>query len=364
MGESDLGPRAKAATSPGQATVPAEPVGGTVILGLDIGGTQIRAAAVLADGSRLGRAAVAMPGGAGRSSEGEVFSVCERLLRTVLEELPAGIRGHVVAVGISSAGPVDPWRGVVVDPPNIPALHDSALADELEARLGLPAYLERDTNVAALAEHWLGAARGCSDFLYVTVSTGLGGAIFRDGSLLLGPDGTAGELGHVTLLVDDGPPCGCGGTGHLEGIASGSGLARQARAELSSVGSRFLAERAEQAPLTGRDVAEGEQAGDRVCTALMDRARRAFAIACVGWVNAFNPETIVVGGTVAERQGERWLAPARAAVRTTALTVPARRVRIVPAELGDDVSLVGAGPLVATRHGDPAWRARRGRRAR
>ena len=361
MRESAFDPGAMADACADRQAVPSEPVAGTVVLGLDIGGTQIRAAAVLADGARLGRRAVATPGGAGAIAESEVFSACERLLRAVLEGLPGGVRGRVVAVGISSAGPVDPWRGVVVDPPNVPALRDSSLADELEARLGLPAYLERDTNVAALAEHWLGAARGCRDFLYVTVSTGLGGAIFRDGSLLLGPDGTAGELGHVTLLMDDGPPCGCGGTGHLEGIASGSGLARQARAASSSADSRFLAERAARANLTGRDVAEGEQAGDAVCAALMERARKAFAIACVGWGNAFNPEKIVVGGTVAERQGERWLAPARAAVETTALAPRARSVRIVPAELGEDVSLVGARPLVADRHGYPAWRARRGR---
>ena len=333
-----------------------------VVLGLDIGGTQIRAAAVLSDGSRLGRIALPTPVGVGPRAEGDIYSACERLLRDVLGQLPAPVRGRVVGVGISSVGPVDPWRGVVVDPPNVPALRDSPLADELEARLGLPAYLERDTNVAALAEHWLGAARGCADFLYVTVSTGLGGAIFHEDRLVLGPDGTAGELGHVTLVLGDGPECGCGGTGHLEGIASGSGLARQAQSRLAASASDFLAERAGRAPLTGRDVAEGEQAGDAVCAALMERARGAFALACVGWVNAFNPQKIVVGGTLAERQGERWLKPARAAVESSALAVPARRVRIVPAELGEDVGLVGAWPLVVGRHGDPAWRARRGSR--
>ncbi len=337
---------------------------GMVVLGLDIGGTQIRAAAILPDGSRLGRSTSATPAGTGPRAEGKVYATCEGLLREALAQLPPSLRGRVVAVGISSAGPVDPWRGVVVDPPNVQALHGSPLADELEARLGLPAYLERDTNVAALAEHWLGAARGCADFLYITASTGLGGAIFSEGHLVLGPDGTAGELGHLTLLLEDGARCGCGGRGHLEGIASGSGLARQARDALESGGSDFLAARESQAPLTGRDVAEGEDAGDIVCAALMERARLAFALACVGWVNTFNPDKIVVGGTLAERQGERWLAPARAAVERSALAVPARRVRIVPAKLGEDVGLVGAWPLVVGRHGDPRWRAARSRPAR
>jgi glucokinase len=199
--------------------------------------------------------------------------------------------------------------------------------------------------------------------MYVTVSTGLGGAVYADGRLLLGPDGTAGEIGHVTLL-EGGPRCGCGGVGHLEAISSGSGLAGQARDCIVSTTagvsiSPFLAEREAVAPLTGRDVAEGELAGDSICTALMARARRAFAIACVGWVNTFNPERIVIGGTVAQRQGERWLEPARAEIAATGLRSPSARVQIVAAELGEDVGLVGAWPLVAERHGDPMWRAQR-----
>jgi len=331
-----------------------------VVLALDLGGTQIRAATIMPAGERLARRAVATPLAGGAEA---IYAACADLLLGVRADLARETRERLAAIGISSMGPVDPRRGLVVDPPNVSALRDAPLADELEARVGLPAYLERDTNVAALAEHWLGAARGCRDFMYVTVSTGLGGAIYHDGSLLLGPDGTAGEIGHVCLMADDGPRCGCGGVGHLEAISSGSGLAGQARDAVAAGRSEFLAGRAVAAPLTGRDVAEGEIAGDEACVRLMTRARLAFAIACVGWVNAFDPERIVVGGTVAERQGEGWLEPARAAVAATGLRAPARRVRIVAAELGNDVGLVGARPLVEGRHGDPAWRERRARRS-
>ncbi|MGD0017904.1 MAG: ROK family protein [Candidatus Limnocylindrales bacterium] len=335
---------------------PAPEAAEMVVLALDVGGTQIRAAAVLPDGSRLGRRAAPTPLALGAEA---IFAACADLLRGVADGLPAQVRGRVAAIGISSVGPVDPWRGLVVDPPNVPPLRDAPLADEMETRLGLPAFLDRDTNVAALAEHWLGAARGCRDFLYVTVSTGLGGAVVHDGRLMLGPDGTAGELGHVTLMMDGGPRCGCGGTGHLEGIAAGAGLAAQARDEVALGNSAFLLARAELAPLTARDVAEGELAGDPACELLMQRARRAFAVACVGWVDAFNPTLIVVGGTLAERQGERWLGAARAEVESSAFRAPAARVRIVPAQLGDDVGLVGAWPLVALRSGDPTWREKR-----
>jgi glucokinase len=324
-----------------------------VVLALDIGGTQIRAGAVLPDGSRRGRCAAPTPVADGAEA---IYSSCARLLRAVTDGLPAGLRRRVAAIGISSMGPVDPWRGLVVDPPNVPSLRDAPLAGQMEKRLGLPAFLDRDTNVAALAEQWRGAARGCPDFLYVTVSTGLGAAVMHEGSLMLGPDGMAGELGHITVILEGGPPCGCGGLGHLEGVAAGAGLAAQARSEVAAGRSPFLALREAAAALTARDVAEGELAGDAACTRLMDRAREAFAVACVGWVNAFDPTLVVVGGSLAERQGERWLNPAREAVRRYAFRVPAARVSIVPAQLGEDVGLVGAWPLVARRIGDPRWR--------
>ncbi|MGD0862461.1 MAG: ROK family protein [Candidatus Limnocylindrales bacterium] len=329
---------------------------GMVVLAVDIGGTQIRAAAILPDGSCLARRSAPTPVSDGAEA---IYQTCATLLRGVADDLPEAAGWRPEAIGISSMGPVDPWRGFVVDPPNVCSLRDAPLADEMEARLGLPAYLERDTNVAALAERWRGAARGVDDFLYVTVSTGLGASVFHDGRLLLGPDGTAGELGHITLMMDGGPRCGCGGTGHLEGIAAGAGLARQATDEVACGRSPFLRARADVAHLTARDVAEGELAGDEACGRVMRRARRAFALACVGWVDALNPALIVVGGTLAERQGERWLKPARAEVERTAFRTPAARVRIVPAQLGEDVSLVGAWPLVAERMGDPVWREKR-----
>jgi glucokinase len=332
----------------------------TLVLALDLGASQIRGSVVQADGQLRGRATAVTPHDGGPEA---IYAACATTLITSRDTLPPDDRARVVAVGISSMGPVDPWRGMVVDPPNVPALRDAPLAAEIEARLGLPAFLDRDTNVAALAERWLGAARDCDHFLYVTVSTGLGGAIFRDGFLLRGPDGTAGELGHISLMPVGGPLCGCGGSGHLEAIASGSGLARQAAAALASSetsgssaagsnhhASPFLAARLSTAGrVTGRDVAEGELAGDALCVRLMGRARQAFAIACVGWVDAFNPERVVVGGAVAQGQGDRWLDPARAEVARTAFRGPGSRVRIVPAQLGPDVGLVGAWPLVAER---------------
>jgi glucokinase len=267
----------------------------------------------------------------------------------------------VMGVGISSPGPIDPWRGVVVDTPNMgPEYHDVHIAAAVEDGLGLPAFLDRDTNVAALGEMAFGAAWDCADFLYLTVSTGVGGAIVSQGRIFHGPDGTAGELGHMPVAMEG--ECGCGGTGHLEAYASGTAFARFGRQAVAEGRSPFLAERAKEKGIErieGKDVGQGEEAGDATCHAIMEQGRRAFAVACVGFVDAFNPSRIVVGGSISAAQGERLLGPARALVAATAFKTPRNRVQIVQAELGDDVGLAGCHPLVIARIGDPIWRGGR-----
>lgn len=268
-------------------------------------------------------------------------------------EAPADIAAAIAGIGACSPGPVDPAAGVILETPNLGSnFRDIPLAAELSKAEDLPAFLDRDTNVAALGERAFGAARDCDDFIYLTVSTGVGGAIVAGGELFHGPDGLAGELGHVPVSLD-GPRCGCGGIGHVEAFAAGASLARMADALVAAAASPFLADRArELAPgegLTAKDVAEGSLAGDPACAEVMSTARRAVAAACVGYVNTFNPHRIVIGGSIAEHEGDRLLEPIRAAIASEAFQVLARRVRVVPAALGGDVSLAGAQPLVMSR---------------
>lgn len=341
------------------------------VLALDLGGTQIRAAAILPDGSRLARVARPTPSAEGA---GAVVQACLTALLDAREAAPAEIRDGLAGIGISSPGPVDPARGIVVEPPNLGHdFRDVPLASLVAECLALPAFLDRDTNVAALGEQAFGAGRGFDDFLYITVSTGLGGAIVSDGRLIHGPDGMAGEIGHLQLAFD-GPRCGCGGIAHLEAYASGVAIARDARALVEAGRSPFLAVRAAAhaqdgdatadrgtardgiAALDARDVAEGEDAGDPACREVMDRARQAFAAACVGLTNLLNPSRIIVGGSLADNQGDRLLGPARREIRANTFSRPGARVALVPAELGADVSLAGALPLVAARLAEPGWR--------
>jgi glucokinase len=337
----------------------APPLAGAV-LALDLGGTQVRAAAVLPGGSLVGVRRSRTPV---RDGADAIVAACIAALEAARDDLATlPDAPPPVGIGISAPGPVDPLAGAIVDPPNLgPTFRDVPLAPRIEEAIGLPAVLDRDTQVAALAEGRFGAAAGCDDFLYVTVSTGIGGAIVTGGRLVRGPDGTAGELGH--LLVDrNGPRCGCGMRGHLEGIASGSGIARRAREAAERGESDLLAELVltRRSAFGARDVADAEEAGDVVAASIMEDARDAFAISCVSLTNVFNPSLIVVGGSLAAGQGERLLGPARAAIARGAFRRPAARVAIVPAALGDDVGLVGALVLFEERRAGDAGGAAAG----
>jgi glucokinase len=315
------------------------------VLALDLGATRIRAAVVTSDGRILSRADRRTPGADGPQA---VIRACIEELKSAAGAVSPEIRQSIVGLGLASPGPLDPRTGALIEPPNFgPGFTDVPFRDPIGAALGLPAALERDTNVAALAELAFGAARGARNFLYLTISTGLGGAIVIDGRLYGGPDGVAGELGHIPVALD-GPICGCGGVAHVEAFASGSGMARIAAGAVARGEAPALAARAREiAPrsLEGRDVAEVADAGDPFAGAILETGRRAMGQLLVGLVNTFNPELIVIGGSVAMGEGERLFGAVREAVTTGAFRIPRGRVRIVPAELGDDVGLLGAVPL-------------------
>ncbi len=320
--------------------------GPSPVLAVDLGASRIRAAVVEADGTVVSRADCPTRATAGPDA---VTSDAIALLLGVRDAAPPELVDRIEAVGISAIGPLELATGRIRRPPNLPATFaDFPFAEPIGAALGLPWAIDRDTHVAALGELAFGAARGARHFLYLTVSTGIGGAIVADGRLVAGPDGVGGELGHLTLELD-GPPCGCGARGHLEAISSGSGIARAAAEAIeagTAPGLRAIRDALAPAPLTARDVAAAEDAGDPAAGAIMDRARIGFAAAAVSLVDMFAPELIVVGGSVARGGGDRWLDPARAAVRELSFGIAARRVRIVEAALGDDVGLIGAVPLV------------------
>jgi glucokinase len=265
------------------------------------------------------------------------------------QDLPAPI-----GLGVSSPGPLDPWSGIVHMAPNLSGWRDVPLGPRLRDALDLPTFVERDTNVAVMGEWRYGAARGTRNAIYITVSTGIGGGVILDGRPLVGPDGTAGEVGHVTVELD-GPRCGCGGYGHVEAIASGTALAREGRAMLESSPDSPLARLAATADEVDAElVARAAAEGDAGCIAALERAWVAIGALCGSLVNLLDPEVIVIGGSIAEHH-PRLFEVARGELVRRAFPILVDRVRIEPAALGGDVSLIGGLPIVNDRIGDPAY---------
>jgi glucokinase len=321
------------------------------ILAIDLGGTQIRAAYVSPDLALACRRA-------GRTNDREgLEAVIERICSIagrVRDDARDGGLADPVGVGISSPGPLDPWRGVVTAPPNLAGWVDVPLTERVGDYLGLPTYLERDTNVAMIAEWRHGAARGFDDAVYVTVSTGVGGGIVVDGRPLIGKDGTAGEIGHMTVELD-GPLCGDGMPGHVEAIASGTAIAREGRALLEARVAPYLATLAgPSGEIDAALVGEAADAGDEACQSVLDHAWTAIGAMCAGLVNVLNPEVIVLGGSIALNRPEL-RGRVQDEIKRRAFPTPARRVRVEMAQHAADVSLIGLLPIVNSRLHDPAF---------
>jgi glucokinase len=303
-----------------------------VIVAVDVGATWIRTA--LADGRGNLHAKAATPTPRDGTPE-EILAPLHAAIEALLASRPpAGPGPHPTAIGVAAIGPLDARTGTLVGrPPNLgEGWRDLPLGPALSNRYDMPCHVERDTNVSALGERAFGVARGLEDFLYLTVSSGIGGAVFSDRHLLTGAHGYAGELGHMPVDLD-GPPCGCGLHGCIEAIASGTALA--ATAQRLQLGD------------DARALVAAAAAGDPAATAALDRARTAFAAFAVGLVNAFDPAAIVVGGAVAHAQGDLLLQPARDAIARHALARQRQDIKILPASLGADNGLIGCWPLVA-----------------
>jgi glucokinase len=321
------------------------------VLAIDLGGTQIRAALVTPDRTVHCRRSTET-----RDEEG-VESVIARIAEVaagVLAEASGAGLPAPVGAGISSPGPLDARGGIVLSPPNLRRWRDVPLVEALAAELDLPCYLERDTNVAVMAEWRYGAAAGSRDAVYVTVSTGVGGGIISGGKPLVGSGGLAGEVGHLVVELD-GPVCGCGGIGHVEAIASGTAIEREARDLLARGAAPVLARLAATGePVDAELVARAADGGDAACVALLDRAWVAIGALCASLVNLLNPDVIVIGGGIAEHR-PRLFEVARRELERRVLPALADTARIEPAALGGDVSLIGLLPIVNDRIGDPAY---------
>ncbi len=302
------------------------------VLSIDFGGTQTRAAVVARDGQLLSRASTDT-----LRLEGP-DKVIARLKQTAHRALDQAPQQEVKAIGLSAPGPINPYTGVIYSAPNMPGWTDIPIGEIVSQEFGVPCYAGNDANLAALGEWQFGAGRGCHDLIYLTISTGIGSGIVSQDQLILGKEGLASEAGHM-VVEPNGPPCGCGSFGHLEALASGTSIARIVEERLANGQPSSLQE--QRAHITARMVSAAAAQGDALASEVFRRAAEYVGIGIASLINVFNPETVILGGGVTNA-GELLFAPVREVALSRCMPRLGRGVKIVRAELRDDVGLLGA----------------------
>lgn len=309
---------------------------GRYVIGVDLGGTRLRVALADLSGTIVRRRTVLTLAEEGRNA---VIRRIVAEVRAVLEPSPLP---ELLRVAVAVPGPVDPWRGMVYRPPNLPGWGDLPLRQILEEDLTVPVLLGNDANLAALAEYRYGAGQGCRHLVYVTVSTGVGGGVIDAGRLLLGTWGGASEIGHMTIDLN-GPRCSCGNFGCLEALASGTAIAQEAGRRIAAGSASILVERShgELERIDAAMVVAAAMRGDQLARSVVQWAGYNLGVGLANLMHLYDPQVIVVGGGVANA----WdlLAPELGrAVRERAMEAYANRTQILRSQLGDDVGVLGA----------------------
>ena len=244
------------------------------------------------------------------------------------------IAGEVHAVGVSAPGPLDTRAGVIHHAWTLPGWQNVPIGPWLSQAFGVPVRVENDANCGALAEYHAGAGRGCDPLIYLTISTGIGGGVVIDGKLFTGWRGLAAEPGHQVFRLPDGR------VKKLEELASGRGIAQITRARLAAwPGDTLLS----QAPeVTAKTVGHAAQQGDPLAQSIIHEAAEWLGLGIVNLAHLFNPQAIVIGGSVS-RLGDLLFAPVRDALTAHLLTPEFNAPDLLrPTALGDDACLIGA----------------------
>ena len=310
---------------------------GRPTIGVDVGGTKIAAGIVDGDGRIVARDQVPTVA----DDPARILADIVGAARELIEKT-----NDVGAVGVGAAGLIDSTAGIILGAPNL-AYRDVHAGETLKKELGLPAIIDNDANVAALAEAVYGAGRDAGDQIMVTVGTGIGGGIIIGRQIYRGHFGVGAELGHM-VIDPGGPVCGCGNRGCWEAVASGTAIGRLARQRVEGGAGAEVLARAEGRieAITGELVGQAAGDGDPFARDVVEEIGHLLGIGLANIVNIFDPQVIVVGGGAAAGTGELLLAPARAAMEAHILGTAWRKpVRVLPAALGNDAGIVGAAVL-------------------
>jgi glucokinase len=309
------------------------------VIGIDVGGTNLRGAVVSADGKILRRMKIA--------------SQADKGIEAVIDNLASLIRSvgegeDVAGVGFGIPGIIDFKTGIITQAPNISNVDNYPIRENLGKRLGggMRVIIENDANCAAVGEWWMGAGRDIDSLVMITLGTGVGGGIVLDGKLWRGADGFGGEVGHMTIYPG-GPRCNCGNYGCLEVYSSATGIRRMVKEALADPDAKTALRELVKDEDPGRMpevVMKAAQEGDKAALGIWEQFGIALGIGMASLVNILNVEMIVIGGGVSQGW-EMFIDRALAELKRRALRAPAERVKVMKSVLGDDEGIIGASYL-------------------
>lgn len=306
-----------------------------IVLAVDLGGTNLRMAAVEPSGAVLFRTRRETP--RGERPDEIVRAIVESAIEC--KKNCSDFRVRVICAAVPAT--VNTERGLILKAPNLPALDDFQMAAALENELGIKSILENDANAAAFGENWLGASKGFANSIFVTLGTGVGGGIIIGGKILRGMDGTAGEIGHI-CVEPFGVPCGCGSRGCVEQYSSATAIVRLAKDLESQYPNSSLKQHLH---LTAFDIYQaGTQEGDELAIEIFRQMGFYLGVALAGLINVLNPEAIIIGGG-ASAGWSLFLPHVQKTICRRAYHVPAKRAQVSIATLGEDAGIIGAARL-------------------
>ncbi len=306
-------------------------------VGVDLGGTNIKAGLLDAEGKILHKSSVPTEVDRGRDR------VIENILTAAEKSVSdSGIsRDQVKGIGIGSPGPMSHRRGMIINPGNLPCMKDTPLRDIVKEKTDIPTTLENDANAAAWGEFWAGAGRDVSDMVMFTLGTGVGGGIITDNKLLRGYYENGAELGHV-LVHPAGRPCSCGQKGCVEAYSSAYFLARHAEDLIREGKASSLKNKVDAGELLmAEDIVDARRQGDELAMFVWDRACYYLAVMIVNMQHVTNPQRVVLaGGLIAA--GDDLLDLVREHHAALKWNLLDDEPEICFATLGNDAGIVGA----------------------
>jgi glucokinase len=309
-----------------------------VYVGLDVGGTTMKAGAVDDNGRPL--SAVSLPTEAHKGQEHGLAVMCEAI-RRALAEAHLDMK-TIAAIGVATPGLMDIPAGVILDPPNLKPWHNVPVRQHIHDVFGIPTAFQNDANAAAYGEYWVGAGRAAHSLVMFTLGTGIGGGIILGDRVLEGEHSHGAELGHIKIDMTHPRQCGCGRRGCLEAYASATSVVHRTQEALAEDGSRSsLHESAKKGELTSEIIFEAAAAGDELAAKIVEDTAFYLAVGAMNMMHTIDPDMVVFGGGMIAA-GDAFLERIRHHVREMAFPVPAAKTQIRYAQLGSDAGFIGA----------------------